>query len=148
MLACAAMWVTITGCDDTTGPGPADIAGDYDLVEYENETLPAETGRFTVFDSGSEVTCTIVVRSGSLHFGSNGTYVLSYDRETRCDNGGVSLDGTSEEGSFSVAGDTIQLSFNAFLGGTMRTLVRDGERIRFTEANSNVTRAVFERTSQ
>jgi hypothetical protein len=53
-----------------------------------------------------------------------------------------------EEGSFSVAGDTIQLSFNAFLGGTMRTLVRDGERIRFTEANSNVTRAVFERTSQ
>jgi hypothetical protein len=142
------MWLTITGCDDTTGPVPADIAGDYDLVEYEGEALPVETGTFTVIDSGSEVTCTIVLRSGSLHFESNGTYVLSYDRETLCDNGGVSLDGATEAGSFSMAGNTVQLSFNAFLGSTMRTLVRDGERIHFTEANSNATRAVFERTSQ
>ena len=145
LVACAGIGWTFAACDDPTGPDPAEVAGTYDLVDYQGKAVPAEIGTFTIVDSGNTIECTVVLESGSLELQADARYTLRHSQQTQCENGAVAVDGKQEGGTFSLVRNEIIFVFDdALLGLTTRTADRDGDRVIFRQADSNV-QTIFER---
>ncbi|HEV7704958.1 MAG TPA: hypothetical protein VGO46_11735 [Gemmatimonadaceae bacterium] len=113
----ASMFAALAACgSDSSGPGQdADVSGQYDLVTVDGHTLP-----YTIPNTEH----VLVVASASVLFSDNGTYEASV-RGT--DDDSEEEEVAADNGTFTVAGNTVTLHSAVFFSSYQASVASNGE---------------------
>lgn len=120
-LALAAAMPALGGCNDSTRP-PL-LAGEYVMVSYGGQALPAETGVRVRANpaTGSSTTCADTVRSAAIVLEGAGSARWRWDGETRCaGESGSQMTSVDLEASYTVsAGELVLEVYPLVVGPTV-----------------------------
>jgi hypothetical protein len=119
------MLMAIAGCDSSTEPVPAELAGNYDLAAVNGEALPV---RIAQTSSGN-----VFVTAGLLQLRADGGFSQALRLETQVATGGSRVDVNEVEGGFTVRGNSLEL--RPRLGSTIQATVAGGT-ISYTVSGS------------
>lgn len=100
-LAAVVVSLAIGGCDSSTEPVPAELTGNYNLVEVNGQPLPVQIGQTS---NGN-----VFVTAGLLQLRAVGGFSQALRLETRVGSGGSRVDVNEIEGSFAVRGNSVEL---------------------------------------
>lgn len=125
----------LVGCSDPSGVelGMEELAGEYELVQYQGESVPVEAHQFTRVFPDEEVVCSVILVSSTLLLDLDYTYSRTTEQVTECENGWQDDGPDGEEvGSLTVKGDTLTFEYESPLGPqSRRATTVDGTQIVF-----------------